>query len=170
MREEREIMRSQREKLVKSILDELEELIYNKKNSSYKGKVKNLPQITSKESRITEVVTGFQSKENLVHSIRNAAEKISRTSLGGTTHFSPLIEDIMEAFSMHYKIINEQANSKSIPIPRTKTDGKNIQIHEEANNVNKVNPKHPHGTEFGLIKEQFISVIIAKIIGRRISN
>ena len=115
-------MRAQREKLVEAILDELEDLTYNRIGSHYKDRVGELPNAESKESRIADIITCFQSKDSLVHSIKTASEKISHTTLGAVSFFSAIVDDIVDAFGAHYKIANDQLNSKTF---RTVSKSKN---------------------------------------------
>jgi len=100
-----------------------------------------LPQIESKESRMTDIVTAFQSKEAMIHSIKNASEKIQHTSLGAVSHFSTIIDDIIDAFGSHYKLVNEQlspetkaAALKNVnPLAKHRKDSKNQGVsHDES--------------------------------------
>ncbi len=118
-------MRDQREKTVKAILDELDDLTY-KKGVNYVEKAQQLPQIDSKESRLSDIAACFHNRECLLTSIRNASDKIVKTSLGAISYHSAVVNNIIEAFNQHQKMCNELNGTTrpAVPQPKGKAETK----------------------------------------------
>jgi len=112
MREQKELIQTQRERLLRNILDELEEVSYNKSSKTYVDRIAELPQV-KKNSRLPEAMGCFYSKDGIVQSIRVASEKIDKTSIGSISRYSVVVKDIVDALGTHTRLVNEQLGYKS---------------------------------------------------------
>ena len=142
MQEHKELLRDQRDKLVKSILDELDELSY-KKSTNYLEKVPQLPHINSKEPSM-DIVRHFREEKKLLSSIRNASDKITKSTLGTIPYYVGVINNIIEAFDMHNKVISETGPSKMLLPIKNKNE---ISLSREGSqqSMNLSNQTHTDG-------------------------
>lgn len=112
MREQKELMETHRERLLRSILDELEEISYNRSSRTYKDRIAELPPV-KKSSKVPEAMGCFHSKDGIVQSIRVASEKIDRTSIGSISRYSGVVKDVIDALGTHSRLVNEQLGQRA---------------------------------------------------------
>jgi hypothetical protein len=111
-------MKEQREKLVKMILDELENLAHQK-SINYVEKVTHLPPIDPKETELLELVQSFHfqddraMKAGLVPMIKKALFTVNKKHQGTRSCYASVIESIVEAFTLHSSPAEPPPNTTS---------------------------------------------------------